>query len=171
MSESLAPQAQDTVNLAEDNSQIPVSTRLYPSRHGHGGADPSHVPIPYPDFNAHPLAENDILSFTSTDNPCQSCGRYDPSCHLPPSSSTGSLSVELYQQFLDLNTQYFIPQPIQPYVSNVLSTFPGNSYDIYAEITDSSHLTMTSINDDTTLPFLNSNYDANNRDPHSSYYM
>lgn len=156
---------QDAVNLDSyfppanfAHSQIPVSTRVY------RGAEPSHVPIPFqygPNFNNQP--EDNILSLTNTGNPCQSCGRCDP-----PSSSTGSLSMECgadpYQQLLDSNTQYFIPQPILPYVSNGPSSFPCSSYDIYAEITGSSHLTMTSANDGTTLPFPN--FDSN-----SSYYM
>lgn len=154
---------QDTVNLASYfppanfvHSQIPVSTRVY------RGVDRSHLPIPFQhgsNFNSQP--EDNIFSLTN--NPCQSCGRYDP-----PSSSTSSLSMEYrvdppayQQQLLDSNTQYFIdsfiPQPILPYVSNGPSTFPCNSYDIYddAEITGSSHLTMTAANDGTALPFPN----------------
>lgn len=186
VSESLAPQTQDTILNLDSylppansvHSQSPISTRV----HRQGGAEPSGsygVPVPYPNFNAHPAAEDNILSLTSTGNPCQSCGRYDPSCHIiPSSSSTGSLNmeygVEPYQQFLDPNTQYFIPQPIQPYVSNASSTvtFPGHSYDIYAAITGSSDLMMTSesANDETVtaLPFPNSSYDT--KYPHN-YYM
>ena len=170
VSESLGPSnlhvttPQDTVDLTTYfppaslfHSQIPVSTRVYP------GAEPSHVPIPFQygtDFNSQP--EDNIFSLTN--NLCQSCGRYDP-----PSSSTGSLSMECgvdpFQQLLDSNSQYFMSQPTIPYISNASSTFPGNSYDIYGEITGSSHLTMTA-NDETTLP--SPNYDANNL---HSYYM
>ena len=154
MSESLAPSSlhvttpQGPVNLASCfppvnciHSEIPVSYR-------DRGVEPSHVPTSFqygPDFNIQP--EDNILSLTN--NPCQSCGRYDL-----PSSSTGGLSMECsvdpYQQLPDPNTPYFIPQSILPYVSNASSTFPGNSYDIYAEATSSSHLTMTSANDGTT---------------------
>ena len=173
VSESLAPSSmhvknpRDTADLASlanfDQSQIPVSTRVY-----HRETEPSQVPFQYgPDFNNQ--QEDNILSLTN--NPCQSCGRYDP-----PSSSTGSLSMEYgvdpyrLQQLLDPNTQYFIdsfiPQPISPYVSNAS---PGNSYgDIYAEITGSSesHFPMALENDGTTLPFPN--YYTDN--PHS-YHM
>ena len=148
---------EDLASLANfDHSQIPVST-LVPVYHLE--TEPSEVPFQYgPDFNNQ--SEGNILSLTN--NPCQSCGRYDP-----PSSSTGSLSMEygvdLYQlqQFLDPNTQYFIdnfipgPQPISPYVSNASH---GNSYgDIYAENTGSSesHFPMALENNGTTLPFPN----------------
>ena len=168
---------QDTVNLASSclppanlvpsHSQIPVSTRVY------RGAEPSQAPLLFqhgPDFNSQ---AEDIFSLTN--NPCQSYGRYDPSYYfLPPSSSTGSLSIEQdvepYQHWVDPNTQYFIPQPILPYVSNASSTFPGHSNsdnDIYAEFTGSPHLTMTSTNDGTPLPLAFPNYDANNL---HSYY-
>ena len=190
VSESLAPSSlhgmnpQDTANLISyvplanfDHPQFPVSTRMYRA------AEPSHDS---PDFNNQ--SADDILS--STNNPCQSCGRYDPP---RASSSTGSLSMECaggvdpyqFEQLSVLdstqNIQHFIdsfiPQPqrlILPYVSNVSSIFPGNSHDnshdIYAEITGSpeSHLTMTSANDGTT--FSLPNYDVNNPKAHS-YYM
>ena len=176
MCESLVPSSlhvanpQGTVNLAScspplnfDHCQIPASTRVY------RGTELSHAPIPFqyhdgPKFNSQ--AEDNILSLTN--NPCQSCGRFDP-----PSSSTSILSMDYdidpYQleQLLDNNTQHFIDgfivQPTLPYVSNA---FSGNSYDISTEITGSSdsHLTMTTANDGTTLPFPN--YDSNN-----GYYM
>jgi hypothetical protein len=185
VSESIAPSSlhvatrnpQDTADLAShfpvanfDHFQTQVSTRVY------HGTEPSQARVPFqygPDFNSQP--EDNILSLAN--NPCHSCGRYDP-----PSSSTGSLSMEYgvdpyqLQQLLDPNTQYFIdsfiPQPstsIPPYVSNASSISPAsvNSYndsaDIYAEITGSSESHLT-------LPFPNYDHDsdANN---HHSYYM
>ena len=158
---------QDTANLASsyfppvDFDQIPVlPTRV----HRETGPFEFEIPFQYPfefevpfhydlEFNNRSRSEDNILSE-----------------FLPPSSSTGSLSMECdvhpyqLQQSLDPNTQ-IIPQPISPYASN---TSPGNSHsDIYAETTGSSeyHL-MTSANDRTTLPFPK--YDANY--PHS-YYM
>ena len=163
VSESLAPSSMHVTNPRDtaDLASLPNSE-----------TEPSQVPFQYgPDFNLNNQSEDNILSLTN--NPCQSCGRYDP-----PSSSTGSLSMEYgvdpyqLQQLLDPNTQYFIdsfiPQPISPYVSNAS---PGNSYgdrDIYAEITGSSesHFPMALAIDGSTLPFPN--YYADN--PHS-YYM
>lgn len=165
---------QDTVNLASScippadfvYSKIPASTQMYL------GAEPSHgVPEPF----QYDLPPEDI--FPSTNQPCQSyAGRYDPSCHfLPSSSSTGSLSmehcVEPYQQWLDPkfpNAQYIIPQPILSYASNASSTFPDDLDNIYA---GSSHSMMTSANDGTgtTLPFPFPNYDA--KYLHSYDYM
>jgi len=158
------PQDLDFPPAGMGHSQIPASTRVY------RGEEPSHVPIPFQfDFNGQSM--DNMLSMTN--NPCQSYGRYandHQSCEFIPSLSsstgTGSLSmdygVEAYQQWPDPNTQYSIPQSILSYASN--ASFPGNSYDIYADFMStagSSHLTMTSANDRTsTLPFPN--YDANN---------
>jgi hypothetical protein len=174
---------QDTaVNVASSylpgdfvHSQIPASDPVYV------GADPSHVPISFQydldDFNSQ---AEDIFSLTNN-NPYQSYGRYDPSCHfLPPSSSTqaGRLSmdhsVEPHQQWLpvDANTQnLIIPQPItMSYVvsnGSASSTYPGNSGNgIYDGIAGSSHLTISSANDGTgatLVPFPT--YNPN------SYYM
>ena len=157
---------QDTENMASSyfpptnfvQSKNPASTQVY------RGAEPSHMSFQYDlDFNGHP---EDFPPLTN--NPSQSYGRNDPSCHfIPPSSSTneaGSLStnhgVEPY--WFDPNAQYY---SIPSYVSNASSTFPGNSdNDIYA-IPGSSNFTMTSANDETTFPFPN--YEANNL--HSCY--
>ena len=174
--DATTPQLEDTVNLASYfppanfvHSPIPVSAGVYCE------AEPSHVLIPsfqYDlDFSSQ-SEDSNILSLPVTNNPCQSCGRYDP-----PSGSTGSMEygVEPYQQLVDPNTQYFVPQPILPYASNASATstvtFPGNSYDvdIFAEIMDSSHLTMMSENNGTTLLFPN--YDTNSPPSHTSYYM
>ena len=169
---------QDTVHSASyfppANFEIPVSTRVY------CGTEPSRaqiIPSQYhdgPNFNSQ--LEDNTLPLAN--NPCRSCGRYDP-----PSSSTGSLNMERavdpyqFEQLLDPSTQPeaqyfndgFIPQRILPYVSNPSSISPGDSYDIYAEITGSSesHLTMMSGNEEITLPIPI--YESNN--PHISYYM
>ena len=179
LSESIAPSylhittPQDTViNSASSSyfppadfvhSQIPVSTQAELSY---------YTPVPF-----QYTQPEDIFSLTN--NPCQWCGRYDPSRHfIPPSSSSMEHGVEPYQQFewLDsnLNTQYCVPLPIPslPYVPNASSTFPGNSdNDIYADditgIVGSSHLASESPNDATSfLPFQN--YDANSN-LHSYY--
>lgn len=124
----------------------------------YGGAEPS--PFQYdPDLNGQ--AEDIFSTHTSTGNPCQSYGRYDPnSLIFPPSSSTGGLGmehgVEPYQQWLD---PYFISQHFVP---NMSSTFPGNSDNDIFEFT--GNLTMTSANDENTLTFPT--YDL-----HGNYYM
>ena len=180
-SDSLAPSSmdvtnpQDTADLASNFppanfDQIPVLPTRVPV---YRVTEPSESQVPFQygsTFNNQ--SEDNILS--SSSNPCQSCGRFDP-----PSSSTDSLSmgVDPYQlqqlPVLDPNTQYFIdsffPQHISPYVSNS-SPDSDNSYgDIYPEITvtgsSESHL-MTSANEGTNLPFPN--FDAYN--PHHDNY-
>ena len=176
---------QDTVNLTSsyfppadfDHPQMPGSTQAYL------GEEPSHgVPISFQydlDFNSQ---AEDIFPWTN--NPCQSySGRYDPSssCHghfLPPSNSPASFSMEHglepYQQWLDPNTQYVIPQTIPSYESNASSsTFPGNSdNDIYAaEIAGSSHFMMTSANDGTETTLSSPNYDSDANNLHNYSYM
>ena len=164
VSESLAPSSMHVTNPQDTADSDPASyflpfdfdlSQVLPTQvYRETELSKSQVPFQYGldlDFNNQP--ENSLA--------------YDP-----PSSSTGSLSMDCdvdpyqLQQSLDPNTQYFIdsfiPQPMSPYVSN---TSPGNSHsDFYAEITGSSesHF-MTSANDGTSSPFPN--YDANN--PHN----
>ena len=181
-SDSLAPSSmdvtnpQDTADLASNFppanfDQIPVLPTRVPVYRVTEPSE-SQVPFQYSSTFNNQSEDDNILS--SSSNPCQSCGRFDP-----PSSSTDSLSMECgvdpyqLQQLLDPNTQYFIdslfPQHISPYVSNS-SPDSDNSYgDIYPEITvtgsSESHL-MTSANEGTNLPFPN--FDAYN--PHHDNY-
>ena len=139
MSESSVTTPQDTVNLA--------SSHLPPA----GALEPSHEQYDT-EFNSQ------IEEFLAMANdPFQSYGRYDPSCHLPSTSTaSGSLSLEhgLEPYQWDPNTQYFIPQPIVTYASS----FPGSSDNdmIYPEFTGSLHLTTsTSTSNNGTVPFPN----------------
>ena len=180
VSESVAPlhvTTQDTLYLASCfppanfvHSQIPVSERcLDDAARVNPGAEPFYMPIPFPyGLDNDSQSANNILS--TTNNPCQSYGRYannDQSCDFLPSSSTGmEYCDERYQQWLeslDPNTYSIIPHSI---LSNhdASTTFHGNSYNdimLYAEIAG------TALGSDGTTSHF-PNYDANN--PHS-YYM